>query len=67
MRLEKNVHFNVEEDRWHYRKIGNKLRLVTEKNEADALRCLVMRPKDKPFLLNVAFYAMHAKDLDVKQ
>ena len=67
MLFEKNVHFNVEEDGWHYRKIGNKLWLITEKNKAYALRCLVTRPKAKLFLLNVAFYATHAKDSDVKQ
>lgn len=65
--FEKNVHFNVEEDGWHYRKLGKKMWHITEKNEADALRFLVTRPKDKPFFLNVAFYATHAKDGDVRQ
>jgi len=65
--FEKNVHFNVEEDGWHYRKLGKKMWHITEKNEADALRFLATRPKDKPFLLNVAFYATHAKDGDVRQ
>lgn len=65
--FEKNVHFNVEEDGWHYRKIGKKMWHITEKNEADALRFLVTRPKDKPFFLNVAFYATHAKDGDKRQ
>lgn len=63
----KNVPFNVEEDGWHYRKLGNKMWHITEKNEADALRFLVTRPRDKPFFLNVAFYATHAKDGDVRQ
>mmetsp|Transcript_36292 Transcript_36292/g.77401 ORF Transcript_36292/g.77401 Transcript_36292/m.77401 type:complete len:565 (+) Transcript_36292:95-1789(+) len=65
--FEKNVHFNVEEDGWHYRKLGNKMWHITEKNEADALRFLVTRPRDRPFLLNVAFFATHAKDGDVRQ
>ena len=63
----KGVDFNVEDDGWHYRQIGNKLWHVTEKNEADALRFLVTRPRDKPFFLNVAFFATHAKDSDVRQ
>ncbi|KAL7535697.1 hypothetical protein ACHAXR_006671 [Thalassiosira sp. AJA248-18] len=65
--FEKNVHFNVEDDGWHYRKIGGKMWHITEKNEADALRFLVTRPKDKPFMLNAAFYATHAKDGDIRQ
>lgn len=65
--FEKNVHFNVEEDGWHWKKAGKKLWHITEKNEADALRFLATRPKDKPFFLNVAFYATHAKDSDVRQ
>ena len=65
--FDKDVHFNVEEDGWHYRKLGEKLWHITEKNEADALRFLVTRPKDKPFFLNVAFYATHAKDGDKRQ
>ena len=65
--FDKSVHYNVEEDGWHYRKIGNKLWHITEKNEADALRFLVSRPRDRPFFLNAAFYATHAKDSDVRQ
>ncbi|EJK69638.1 hypothetical protein THAOC_09080 [Thalassiosira oceanica] len=65
--FDKNVDFNVEEDGWHYRKLGKKLWHITEKNEADALRFLVTRPRDKPFFLNTAFYATHAKDGDVRQ
>jgi arylsulfatase A-like enzyme len=64
---EKNIDFNVEDDGWHYRKIGKKVWHITEKNEADALRFLVTRPKDKPFFLNVAFFATHAKDSDIRQ
>ena len=63
----KGVDFNVEEDGWHYRKIGDKLWHITEKNEADALRFLATRPRNKPFFLNVAFFATHAKDYDARQ
>jgi arylsulfatase len=67
MPFDKSVHFNVEEDGWHYRKIGDEVWHITEKNEADALRFLVTRPRDVPFLLNVAFFATHAKDSNVRQ
>jgi arylsulfatase A-like enzyme len=63
----KTLDFNVEDDGWHWRKIGDKLWHITEKNEADALRFLVTRPRDKPFFLNVAFFATHAKDSDARQ
>ena len=67
MPFDKSVYFNVEEDGWHYRKIGDEVWHITEKNEADALRFLVTRPRDVPFLLNVVFFATHAKDSDVRQ
>lgn len=35
---------------------------VTQKNEIDALEFLRTRPKDKPFLLTLAFFAPHAED-----
>lgn len=35
---------------------------VTRKNEEDALEFLTTRPKDKPFLLNLWFFAPHAED-----
>jgi arylsulfatase len=35
---------------------------VTEKNRQDALKFLQTRPKDKPFLLTVGFFAVHAQD-----
>eukprot|EP00752_Nemacystus_decipiens_P016620 g14860.t1 len=35
---------------------------VTKRNERDALKFLNDRPKDKPFLLNVCFFATHAED-----
>jgi arylsulfatase A-like enzyme len=35
---------------------------VTKKNTLDAIRFLNERPKDKPFLLTVGFFATHAQD-----
>ncbi len=35
---------------------------VTTKNEQDAIEFLDTRPKDKPFLLNLWFFAPHAQD-----
>ncbi len=35
---------------------------VTERNAVDALEFLRERPKDKPFLLSVSFFATHAQD-----
>ena len=35
---------------------------VIQKNEQDALEFLATRPKDKPFLLNLCFFAPHAED-----
>lgn len=35
---------------------------VTKRNERDALKFLDERPKDKPFVLNVCFFATHAED-----
>lgn len=35
---------------------------VTAKNEKDALTFLKNRPKEKPFLLSVSFFATHAED-----
>eukprot|EP00567_Pseudictyota_dubia_P002441 CAMPEP_0197466644 /NCGR_PEP_ID=MMETSP1175-20131217/65162_1 /TAXON_ID=1003142 /ORGANISM="Triceratium dubium, Strain CCMP147" /LENGTH=583 /DNA_ID=CAMNT_0043002693 /DNA_START=359 /DNA_END=2110 /DNA_ORIENTATION=- len=63
----KRVDFEVEEDGWHVTKRGGKTWHVTEKNEADALRFLEKRPKDKPFFVNVAFFATHAVDGDKRQ
>jgi len=59
--------FEVEEDGWHYDTRGGRLWHVTEKNEADALRFLESRPRDKPFFANVAFFATHAVDGDKRQ
>lgn len=65
--FDKKVHYNVEEDGWHFRTIGNKLWHITEKNEADALKFLAERPRDRAFFLNVAFFATHAVDSDKMQ
>jgi len=40
---------------------------VTAKNEKDALYFLKNRPKDKPFLISVGFFAPHAEDLSPEQ
>ena len=40
---------------------GSKIH-VTKKNERDALQFLNDRPKDKPFCLNLCFFATHAED-----
>mmetsp|Transcript_18120 Transcript_18120/g.37566 ORF Transcript_18120/g.37566 Transcript_18120/m.37566 type:complete len:585 (+) Transcript_18120:135-1889(+) len=64
---ELNFDFFTDEDGWHWRIIGNKMWHVTEKNTADALRFLATRPKEKPFFLNVAYFATHAVDGDVRQ
>ena len=46
---------------WYKTKDGGKIH-VTKRNEQDALEFLARRPKDKPFLLNVCFFATHAED-----
>lgn len=45
---------------WHERD-GESVH-ITELNRRDALEFLESRPQDKPFLLNVSFYAAHAED-----
>jgi len=40
---------------------------VTKKNETDALAFLRDRPKEKPFVLTLAFFATHAEDRNPKQ
>ena len=50
---------------WHYdaeRKIH-----ITHENELDAIQFLKSRPIDKPFILNVAFFATHAEDNNAQQ
>jgi arylsulfatase len=61
------VDFSVEADGWHYTYLDGRMWQVTEKNEADALKFLDERPKDKPFFVNVAFFATHAVDGDKRQ
>jgi len=48
-------------------KKGEKPVHVTAQNEADAREFLQKRPKDKPFLLTVSFFAAHAEDGNPKQ
>ncbi|KAL3811988.1 hypothetical protein ACHAXA_009606 [Cyclostephanos tholiformis] len=64
---ELNFNFFVDDDGWHYRMIGDKMWHITEKNTADALRFLVERDKNKPFFMNVAYFATHAVDGDERQ
>lgn len=60
---ENSFDFSVEYEGRHWIKnaIGDSIH-VTEKNKLDALRFLKERPKDKPFLLTVGFFATHAQD-----
>ncbi|MCH7224770.1 sulfatase [Haloferula sp. A504] len=46
---------------WYKLEDGRRVH-VTQRNEEDALEFLRTRPKDKPFLLNVCFFATHAED-----
>mmetsp|Transcript_33998 Transcript_33998/g.76512 ORF Transcript_33998/g.76512 Transcript_33998/m.76512 type:complete len:506 (+) Transcript_33998:126-1643(+) len=62
-----NFDFYDEYEGWHWKRIGDRLWHITEKNTADALRFLREKPKDKPFFLNVAYYATHAVDTDERQ
>lgn len=62
-----NFDFMVDDDGWHWRKIGARMWHITEKNTADALRFLMTRKKDRPFFLNVAYFATHAVDGDKNQ
>ena len=64
---ELNFDFFVDDDGWHYRKIRGKMWHITEKNTADAIRFLTTRKKDKPFFMNVAYFATHAVDGDKRQ
>ena len=64
---ELNFDFFTDDDGWHYRKIKGKMWHITEKNTADALRFLNTRKKEKPFFLNVAYFATHAVDGDKRQ
>jgi arylsulfatase len=51
---------------WMKRDDGSKVH-VTQKNEEDALEFLTQRPKDRPFMLNLWFFAPHAEDNNPKQ
>lgn len=62
-----NFDFFVDDDGWHWRLIGKRLWHITEKNTADALRFLMTKPKNRPFFLNVAYFATHAVDGDKRQ
>lgn len=62
-----NFDFMVDDDGWHWRKLGERMWHITEKNTADALRFLMSRNKKKPFFLNVAYFATHAVDGDTRQ
>ena len=62
-----NFDFYEEYEGWHWKRIGYREWHITEKNTADALRFLREKPKDKPFFLNVAYFATHAVDADVRQ
>jgi len=69
--IDQHKHFDyfVDEDGWHYRDVGGGKGVmhITEKNTMDAMEFLDKRPRDKPFFLNVAYFATHAVDGDPKQ
>jgi len=65
--LTDKIDFHANDEGWHYRNISNRVWHITEKNEADSLEFLKTRDKTKPFFLNTAFYATHAKDDDKRQ
>ena len=64
---EMNWDFMTDDDGWHWSMIGDKMWHITEKNTADALRFLAERDKNKPFFMNVAYFATHAVDGDKRQ
>ena len=47
---------------YHWFDIDGKMVHITERNEMDGIEFLQTRPKEKPFFLNVAFFAPHAED-----
>lgn len=51
---------------WIKRDDGSRVH-VTRKNEEDALDFLTTRPKDRPFVLNLWFFASHAEDGNPEQ
>jgi len=61
-----DIDFMRNEEGWHYHPVNKNLH-ITEKNEADSLKFLRTRDKQKPFFLNTAFFATHAMDNDPNQ
>ena len=55
-------HFSAYEGRHWFPAGEGKMIHITERNEKDGVEFLQSRPKDKPFFLNVAFFAPHADD-----
>jgi arylsulfatase len=51
----------------HWMNVNDERIHVTERNARDALGFLEQRPKDKPFLLSVSFFAPHAEDRAAEQ
>lgn len=60
---ENSFDFSIEYEgrHWIKRKDGDSIH-VTVKNTMDALQFLRTRPKEKPFMLTVGFFATHAQD-----
>ena len=56
-----DISIEYEGRHWIKEKNGDSVH-VTEKNSRDALLFLRERPKDKPFLLTIGFFATHAQD-----
>jgi arylsulfatase A-like enzyme len=55
--------FTREYERVHWFPSGDRDSIhVTKRNEKDALEFLSSRPKDRPFMLSVSFFATHAQD-----
>jgi len=60
---EEDFDFSREYERVHWFPLENGDSIhVTERNKRDALEFLRTRPKDKPFVLSVSFFATHAQD-----
>ena len=51
----------------HWFEIDGERVHVTERNARDSMQFLQERPKDRPFLLNLSFFAPHAEDRNPKQ
>jgi len=63
----RHMDFFINHDGWHYSEIDGKLWHITERNTHDAMGFLRRRPRDKPFFLNVGYFATHAVDGDKAQ